>query len=76
VKRKLSSKISNSAIDDLYEQALKNGALGGKLCGAGGGGFLLLVVPPENQVRFKEKFSSAQVIPIGLDPLGSQIIQM
>lgn len=49
MKRSLTRKISNSAIDDAYSLALKNGAIGGKLLGAGGGGFLLFVCPPEHQ---------------------------
>ena len=40
-KLKRSKNMSNSTIDDIYNYALKNGALGGKLIGAGGGGFLL-----------------------------------
>src|SRR5262249_20085700 len=39
-KRKISEHISNSRIDDLYRLARTNGALGGKIAGAGGGGFL------------------------------------
>src|SRR3989344_5167702 len=42
LKQQLASKISNPVINDLYDKALKNGAIGGKLLGAGGGGFLLL----------------------------------
>jgi D-glycero-alpha-D-manno-heptose-7-phosphate kinase len=45
-KRQFSSKISNPRIDRLYEGALRNGATGGKLLGAGGGGFFLFYVPP------------------------------
>ena len=41
-KKKMSDKISNSRIDNIYEEAKKRGALGGKILGAGGGGFLLL----------------------------------
>lgn len=41
-KKKLSSNISNSRIDAIYEIAKSNGALGGKITGAGGGGFLML----------------------------------
>jgi len=40
-KKKFGSKMSSSKIDEYYELGLKNGALGGKLVGAGGGGFLL-----------------------------------
>ena len=44
-KKQLSSKISDPYIDEAYDIALKNGALGGKVVGAGGGGFLLLYCP-------------------------------
>ena len=45
IKRQLSSKISNSSLDQIYAGAMANGALGGKLLGAGGGGFFLFYVP-------------------------------
>ena len=41
-KKEFSSKISDAQIDELYALAKQNGAIGGKLLGAGGGGFLLL----------------------------------
>lgn len=46
LKRKFSSKISNKEIDSFYAYAIKNGALGGKLLGAGGGGYFLFYVKP------------------------------
>ena len=46
LKRNFSSMISNSHIDSIYEGAIKNGAIGGKLLGAGGGGFFIFFVPP------------------------------
>lgn len=45
-KRRLSSKISNTRLDAVYDGAMRNGAVGGKLLGAGGGGFFLFYVPP------------------------------
>lgn len=45
-KRQFSSKISNARLDQIYENALNHGALGGKLLGAGGGGFFIFYVPP------------------------------
>jgi D-glycero-alpha-D-manno-heptose-7-phosphate kinase len=45
-KRKLSSKISNTKLDQIYQGALSHGAVGGKLLGAGGGGFFLFYIPP------------------------------
>ena len=54
-KRELAGSISNPTIDALYECAIQNGALGGKLLGAGGGGFLLFYCPKEKQVLLREK---------------------
>jgi D-glycero-alpha-D-manno-heptose-7-phosphate kinase len=48
-KKRVSSRISNSRIDELYDIAVHNGALGGKITGAGGGGFLLLFCEPSRQ---------------------------
>ncbi len=46
LKRNFSSMITNSHLDSIYEGAIKNGAIGGKLLGAGGGGFFIFYVPP------------------------------
>jgi len=46
LKRQFSSDISNDSLDTIYEDALLNGAIGGKLLGAGGGGYFLFYVPP------------------------------
>jgi len=50
-KRKRSVSITNSCIDGWYDLAIQNGALGGKLMGAGGGGFMIFVCPDENTRR-------------------------
>lgn len=50
IKKNLSKKISNSSIDDWYETAMNNGALGGKIMGAGGGGFFMFYCS-ENQKK-------------------------
>ena len=44
IKKELSKHISSTFIDNLYRKGLKNGAIGGKILGAGGGGFLLFYV--------------------------------
>jgi D-glycero-alpha-D-manno-heptose-7-phosphate kinase len=46
-KKRTSPKISNQRIDELYDAARSNGAIGGKLAGAGGGGYLLLYCPDD-----------------------------
>jgi D-glycero-alpha-D-manno-heptose-7-phosphate kinase len=48
-KKKFASGISNALIDESYELALANGALGGKVTGAGGGGFLMIYCEPPHQ---------------------------
>ena len=55
LKRELAGGISNPQIDGLYECAMRNGAVGGKLLGAGGGGFLLFYCPREKQALLREK---------------------
>ncbi|MBN1384025.1 MAG: kinase [Elusimicrobia bacterium] len=74
LKRKLSSKISTDFIDDIYETALKNGAVGGKLLGAGGGGFMVFYVEPENQLKVKKALKNLLYIPFEFDFSGSEII--
>ena len=50
-KRRRSPLISNSQIDHWYEVARNNGAVGGKLIGAGGGGFLMFYAGDPTQLR-------------------------
>lgn len=45
VKKEQSPHVTNSFVDEVYEKARKLGALGGKLCGAGGGGYMMLFAP-------------------------------
>lgn len=74
VKRSLSPKVSNSNIEEIYDQAMAAGALGGKLIGAGGGGFMLLFARPEDQNRIKEKLSKLICVPFQFEFSGSQVI--
>ena len=46
LKKELADCVSNSTIDEIYDAAMKAGALGGKLLGAGGGGFMLFFAEP------------------------------
>jgi D-glycero-alpha-D-manno-heptose-7-phosphate kinase len=73
-KRSLSTTVSNSDVDTLYERARSAGAIGGKLTGAGGGGFLLLFAEPEKQDDIRGELSELIHVPIKLDYSGSQII--
>jgi D-glycero-alpha-D-manno-heptose-7-phosphate kinase len=58
-KRKRSKGMSNSSIDEAYELGLKNGAMAGKLVGAGGGGFLMFYT--EDRLRLRKAFEGSQM---------------
>ena len=73
-KRSLSSGISNAAIDDAYDAALRAGALGGKLLGAGGRGFLLLYADPSAQSALRAALRGLTEIPFRFSEEGSRII--
>jgi len=58
----------------MYDTARKVGALGGKICGAGGGGFILLFVPPEKKQRVKDELKKLLLVPFRFENLGSHVI--
>jgi D-glycero-alpha-D-manno-heptose-7-phosphate kinase len=74
LKKSLSNKISNTDIDDIYSMAKKNGAVGGKLLGAGGGGFLVFYCRKENQDGLRKVLSRLKEVEFKFDNTGSQII--
>lgn len=74
LKKSLNTNISNNEINNIYEKAIKNGALGGKISGAGGGGFLYFLCPPENQKKVIKSISEVQYINCKLINKGSEII--
>ena len=73
-KRDLSSSITNLNINDIYTSALKKGALGGKLLGAGGGGFFLFYVPYSKQKKFISYFKNLINVPFNFSSQGSKIM--
>jgi D-glycero-alpha-D-manno-heptose-7-phosphate kinase len=74
LKRSLSDKISSTQIDDLYLTAIKAGAVGGKLLGAGGGGFVLFFAEPSKQDKIRQALKNLLEVPFKFENLGSQII--
>ena len=73
-KRSLSAKVSNSYVDDIYDQARAAGAVGGKLIGAGGGGFIVFFAPPERHAAIRERLAKLIHVPVKFEFGGSQII--
>ena len=74
LKRRLTTRITTPAIDDIYTAARSAGALGGKLLGAGGGGFMLLFARPEDHPRIRQALPGLLQVPFKFDGLGSQIV--
>ncbi len=74
IKRTLTNKISNIVIDDIYDNAIKAGAIGGKLLGAGSGGCMLFYVRKNKQEKVKRRLKNLLYIPIKFENFGSQII--
>lgn len=74
LKRQLATTITNDRIDAWYERALEAGAVGGKLCGAGGGGFLLFVMPPARRAAVRQVLGDLTDVPIGYEAQGSRVL--
>ncbi len=73
-KKELADGISNPEIDYYYDLAIKNGALGGKLLGAGGGGFLLFYVEEQHRSRVRRALSDLKEIDFKFDNKGTGVI--
>lgn len=70
-KKRRSAGMTTGRADELYEVARKNGAVGGKLVGAGGGGFLLLYTEDVERARAALLAAGADEVRFGLDFQGS-----
>ena len=74
LKRGTGSKVSNGSIDELYDIAIKAGALGGKLLGAGGGGFLLFYCEKEKQPNLIKALDKLMIVPFNFESDGAQVL--
>jgi len=74
LKRNLANTITTTQIDKWYQLALRAGAFGGKLCGAGGGGFLLFIAPPERHELVRTALADLREVPVAAEVHGSQIL--
>lgn len=73
-KKRRSSGMSNPKIDEWYELGIKNGAVGGKLVGAGGGGFLMFVAQDRNKLRHTMAAESLEEVRFRFDFEGCKIV--
>jgi D-glycero-alpha-D-manno-heptose-7-phosphate kinase len=70
----MSPRISSPELDDLYAAALEEGAIGGKITGAGGGGYMLLYCRFDRKPAIRERLAQmgVQMSEVSLEPLGLQ----
>jgi len=73
-KKKRSGSISNEKINDWYDLALKNGAVGGKLIGAGGGGFLMFYTQDKMKLRHTLMNAGLQEVRFKFDFEGTKVV--
>lgn len=73
-KRSLSDRVSTPEIDQIYDEAMRAGALGGKILGAGGGGFMLLFAKPEKHAAIRERLKNLVHVSFNFDDSGSRVV--
>ena len=74
IKRKLAPNITNPKIERIYDRAMRAGALGGKIVGAGGGGYLLIYCPLDKKDAIIRIFEGWDELPFALEPEGTKVI--
>ena len=74
LKRGLTTKITNNFIDEIYNIAIANGAIGGKLLGAGSGGFVLVFAEPKFHEKIRNSLSNLMEIPFKFETQGSSVL--
>lgn len=74
IKKKRSGQMSNANIDEWYEYAMKNGALGGKLIGAGGGGFLMFYSEDKVKLRRAMEKTGLREVRFRFEKQGTRLV--
>lgn len=74
LKRTLTGKITTDVLDSIYQNAIREGALGGKLLGAGGGGFFVFYVPRERQAAVRQVLKELLYVPFRFEEHGAQVL--
>ena len=73
-KRSLSDQVSTPEIDQIYDEAMRAGAIGGKILGAGGGGFMLIFAKPEKHAAIRERLKKLVHVSFNFDDSGSRVV--
>jgi D-glycero-alpha-D-manno-heptose-7-phosphate kinase len=77
-KKATASGVSNQRLEELHDLARRNGAMAGKVSGAGGGGFMMFMVPPEERLRLVNALNAAgaEASPVKFTDLGCETWQV
>ena len=73
-KRSLSDRVSTPEIDQIYDEAMRAGAIGGKILGAGGGGFMLLFAKPEKHAAIRDRLKGLVHVSFNFEDSGSRVV--
>jgi D-glycero-alpha-D-manno-heptose-7-phosphate kinase len=73
-KKRFTSSVSNRRVDEIYETAMRNGAIGGKISGAGGGGFMFFICEYDHKHRVGDELvkMGVEIVPFNFDKHGLQ----
>src|SRR5262249_21546661 len=74
LKRGLGDGMSNGVIDWMYERATSAGAIGGKLCGAGGGGLVLFIAPRSAHAAIRDALTDFPELEVDYEAHGSRVV--
>jgi len=74
LKRSISDRISTNCIDYIYSTAIKAGAIGGKLLGAGGGGFFVFFVEHDKQKAVRKALAKFMEVPFDFENGGTRVL--
>ena len=74
IKKELAEGVSTPAVDEIHECAMRAGALGAKLLGAGGGGFMLILAEPSAHTAIREALKSLIEVSFTTGSMGSKIV--
>jgi len=74
IKKKFASGVSNPKVDAIYDKAIKAGALGGKISGAGSGGFFTLIVEPAKKKAVRSALKDYEEVKVNQSIDGSKVI--